>query len=423
MSITAPTKAHEATRFDVEAVRREFPALAQEIHGRPLAYLDNAATAQKPRAMIDAVSRFYREDCSNIHRGVHQLAERATVAYEAARLTFSSALRVASDELVFTSGTTEAINLVARSFLAPRLHKGDQILLTVMEHHANIVPWQIVARERGARIRAVPVTDEGTIDPEVFARHLNKRTKMVAFTHVSNVLGTINPVAELAALARERGVPVLVDGAQALPHFPVDVGSLGVDFYTFSGHKLFGPSGVGLLWGKSEHLDEMPPYQGGGGMIRTVSFDGTTFAEGPERFEAGTPNIEGAVGLTAALVAIDEMIEAAGGFEAMEAHEAALLAHATEALGAVGDVRILGGAGEHRVPVLSFTVDGVHPHDVGTILDSHGVAIRAGHHGAQPLMRHFGVGATARASFAFYNTHDEVDALARGVAEAREIFR
>jgi cysteine desulfurase/selenocysteine lyase len=403
--------------FDVERIRRDFPGLAISVHGRPLAYLDNAATAQKPEAVLAAEAAYYRESCSNVHRGVHALAEKATALYESSRRTVASFLGATRpEEIVFTRGTTEAINLVARSFLRPRLGAGDEVLLTVLEHHSNIVPWQLVCEEAGARLRVVPIDDSGELRLDELAELLSERTRLLAFGHVSNALGTINPVAELISAARQRGVPVLIDGAQAVPHFPVDVAALGCDFYAFSGHKLFGPTGIGALWAKHELLDAMPPYQGGGDMIRSVSFAGTEFADPPQRFEAGTPNIAGAAGLAAAigyLGALDRV--AAAGWED------ALLAEASGRLCEIPGLRVVGTAAR-KAPVLSFVLDGVHPHDLGTILDREGVAVRAGHHCAQPLMERLGLPATVRASFAFYNTPSEVDALVRGVAKAREIF-
>ncbi len=405
------------TAFDVEGVRAEFPALHQEVHGRPLVYLDNAATTQKPRAVIEAVERFYTRDCSNIHRGVHTLAERATATYEGARKRVARFLGAASpSEVVFTRGTTEAINLVARSFARPRLAPGDEVALSWMEHHANIVPWQIVCGEAGAVLRPVAIDDRGVLDLEDLERALSPRTRLVAVGHVSNALGTVNPIRKIVEMARAHQVPVLVDGAQAVPHLPVDVQALGCDFYAFSAHKVYGPSGIGVLWARGEHLADMPPMLGGGDMIRSVSFEGTTYAEPPTRFEAGTPNIEGAAGLAAALDFLDGLDR-----RALADHEAALLAHAEEELAAIPGVRRVGTAPD-RAAVLSFTVEGIHPHDVGTILDGRGVAIRAGHHCAQPVMQRFHVPATARASFALYNTHDEVDALAAAVRYAQEMF-
>ncbi len=409
-----------AAAFDVEAVRAEFPGLHQEVRGHPLVYLDNAATTQKPRAVIEAVEHFYLRDTSNIHRGVHALAERATAHYEGARRTVARFLGAASEgEVVFTRGTTEAVNLVARSFVRPRLAEGDEVVVSWMEHHANIVPWQIVCGEAGATLRAVPIDDRGVLDIEALQEALDRggeRVKMVSLGHVSNALGTVNPVRRVVELAHERGVPVLLDGAQAVPHMPVDVADLGCDFYAFSSHKTFGPSGLGVLWGKAEHLAGMPPMLGGGDMIRSVSFEGTTFADPPARFEAGTPNIEGAAGLAAALDFVSGLDR-----EAVGVHEEALLAHAVEELVMIPGVRLVGTA-PARAAIVSFTVEGIHPHDVGTILDGRGVAVRAGHHCAQPVMQRFGLPATARASFALYNTHGEVEALAAAVRHAREVF-
>jgi cysteine desulfurase/selenocysteine lyase len=403
--------------FDVERVRRDFPGLAVRVHGRPLAYLDNAATAQKPQAVLDAEAAYYLESCSNVHRGVHALAERATALYEGARDAVAAFLGAPRrEEVVFTRGTTEAINLVARSFLRPRLRAGDEVLVSELEHHSNIVPWQLVCEEAGARLRVIPISDEGELLSEEVPALLGERTRLLAIGHVSNALGTINPVADLVALARQRGVPVLVDGAQAVPHFPVDVAALGCDFYAFSGHKLFAPTGIGALWARSEHLESMPPYQGGGDMIRSVSFARTEFAAPPQRFEAGTPNIAGAAGLTGALGYLARLDRAAAA-----AWEDQLLAEATAGLRAVPGVRIVGTA-RRKAPVLSFVIDGAHPHDIGTVLDREGVAVRAGHHCAQPLMERLRLPATVRASLAFYNTRQEVDALVRGVRKAKEIF-
>ena len=416
-SPAAPGPRATPPAFDVEAVRAQIPALHQEVHGKPLVYLDSAATSLKPRCVIDAVERVYARDCANVHRGVHALSERATAAFEGARHKVRRLLGAAdSREVVFTRGTTEAINLVAWSFLRPRLRAGDEVLVTEMEHHANIVPWQLVCAEVGAKVVAAPIDDRGVLDVGALGRLLGPRTKLVALTHTSNALGTVNPVAEVAALARAAGVPVLVDGAQAVPHGPVDVQALGCDFFAFSGHKVYGPTGVGVLWGKLAHLEAMGPWQGGGDMIRTVSFEGSTWNDPPHRFEAGTPNIAGAIGLGAA---IDWLLglDLAGA----RAHEQALLARATDALGAVPGLRIVGTA-PGKACVVGFVLEGVHPHDLATILDHEGVAVRAGHHCAQPVMKRFGVPATARASFAFYNTLDEVDALLRAIERARALF-
>jgi len=388
------------------------------VRGHPLVYLDNAATTQKPSVVIAAVSRFYERENANIHRGVHSLSVRATDAYDRARETIAGRIgAIEPGEVVFVRGTTEAINLVARSFLAPRLHAGDEILLTVMEHHANIVPWQRVAEDAGARLVAVPVTAAGEVDPAAFRELLSERTKMVAFTHISNALGTVNPVAEMVAIAKERGLPVLVDGAQGVAHGPVDVAALGCDFYAFSGHKVYGPDGIGVLWGKKRLLDAMPPYQSGGDMVERVTFERTTYKRPPERFEAGTPNISGALGLAVASDYLGGI-----GWEAIRTREDALREAGEAALGAIPGVTLHGLGAARRASIVSFTLEGVHPHDLGTILDSEGIAIRAGNHCAQPLMKALGVAGTARASFAFYNTLEEVEKLASGVGRTREMF-
>jgi len=406
-----------ATTLDVEKIRSDFPALHQESHGHPLAYLDNAATTQKPRAVIDAVRSFYERDCSNVHRGVHLLSQRATVAYEQARTTIKTHLGAAdSREIVFTRSTTEGINLVAWSFLCPRLEAGDEILISHMEHHSNIVPWQLLCEEKGANLKVIPIDDDGDIVLDEYEKLLSERTRIVGIVHVSNALGTINPVREIIKIAHHRGVPVLVDGAQALPHLSVDVRDLDCDFFVCSAHKAYGPTGIGALYGKREHLLDMVPYQGGGDMILSVSFDRTTYAEPPHRFEAGTPNIEGAIGFAAALMYLEDI-----GLDAVAAHEAELLAAATEAVLEVPGVRLVGTARD-KASVLSFVVDGIHPHDIGTILDSEGVAVRAGHHCAQPVMARYGLSATVRASFALYNTEREIDALVTGLKKVQEVF-
>ncbi len=403
--------------LDLARIRTDFPALHQTVHGKPLVYLDNAATTQKPRAVIDAVTAFYEHDCSNVHRGVHLLSQRATAAYERARTAVKRRLGAAdSREIVFTRSTTEAINLVAASFVRPQLEAGDEILITEMEHHSNIVPWQLLSEERGAALKVVPIDDSGEVILSEYERMLGPRTKIVGVVHVSNALGTVNPVREMIEMAHDRGVPVLVDGAQAVPHLEIDVRDLDCDFYAFSSHKVYGPTGIGALFGKREHLLHMVPYQGGGDMILSVTFAKTRFNEPPHRFEAGTPNIEGAIGLAAALEYLDGI-----GFDAVATHESGLLAEATEAVLEVPGTRLIGAA-RKRAAVLSFVMDGVHPHDVGTILDSEGIAVRAGHHCAQPVMARFGVSATVRASFAVYNTSEEVDALVRGLAKVREVF-
>ena len=408
-----------ATRpaLDVERLREDFPILSQQVRGKPLVYLDNAATSQKPRSVIDAVTRFYGAENANIHRGVHYLSERATVAYDAVRDRVARFVNASSPrEIVFTRGTTEGINLVAQSWGRSTLRPGDEILITGMEHHSNIVPWQLVAAQTGATVRAVPITDAGELDLDAFHRLLTDRTRILAVVHLSNALGSVNPVRWLVARARERGVVTVVDGAQSAPHLPVDVQSIDCDFFAFSGHKVFGPTGVGVLYGRAELLERMPPWQGGGDMIETVTLERSTYAAPPARFEAGTPMIAQVIGLGAAL----EYVESVGR-TAIGAWEEELLACATERVAELDGVRLIGTARE-KASVLSFVVEGVHPHDVGAVLDDEGVAIRAGHHCAQPVMQHFGVPATARASFAFYNTRDEVDALVRGLRRARTLF-
>jgi cysteine desulfurase/selenocysteine lyase len=403
--------------LDVERLRRDFPILAQPIRGKPLVYLDNAATSQKPRSVIDAVSRFYSSENANIHRGVHYLSEQATAAYDAVRARVASFLNAASTaEIVFTRGTTEGINLVAQSWARNRLQPGDEILITEMEHHSNIVPWQLVAGQTGAVVRAIPITDAGELELASFDRLLTERTRLLALTHLSNALGTINPVHWMVARARERGIVTLVDGAQSAPHLPVDVQALGCDFFACSGHKLFGPTGVGVLYGRAELLEAMPPWHGGGDMIETVTVERSTYAPPPARFEAGTPMIAEVIGLGAAL----EYIEGVGR-AAIGSWEEDLLGYATDRVRELDGVRLIGTARE-KAAVLSFVVEGVHPHDVGAVLDDEGIAIRAGHHCAQPLMRRLGLSATARASFSFYNTRDEVDALVRGLQRVRAVF-
>jgi cysteine desulfurase / selenocysteine lyase len=406
-----------AAAFDAERRRADFPLLAQRFRGRRLVYLDSAASAQKPQAVIDAVAGCYRSAYANIHRGLYELAQRVDAAYEGAREKVRVLLNAADrHEIVFTRGTTEAINLVANSFARPRLTAGDEVLITALEHHSNIVPWQLACEATGARLRVAPIDDAGDVVLEEYAALLGPRTRLAALGHVSNALGTVNPLAEMIALARERGVPVLVDGAQAVPHGPVDVQALGCDFYAFSSHKAFGPSGVGVLYGRRERLAAMPPWQGGGDMIRAVSFAKTTYADPPARFEAGTPNIEGAVGLGAAIDYLTALDAAA-----LAAHEAGLLAYAVARLAEVPGVRVL-GAPRRRSAVVSFVHADAHPHDVATVLADEGVAVRAGHHCAQPLMARLGVPATTRASFALYNTRADVDALATALVRVGEIF-
>jgi cysteine desulfurase/selenocysteine lyase len=403
--------------FDLEATRAQFPALFQEVNGKRLAYLDNGAQSQVPQSVVDAVVQAMTTDRSNIHRGVHAISQRATANYEAARKKVQEFIGAQSDkEILFCRGTTEAINLVANTFGRAQVQSGDEIVLSAMEHHANIVPWQMLAEEKGATLRVVPMDDRGVLDLQAYAALLTEKTRLVSLIHVSNALGTLNPIREMVALARDAGIATLVDGAQALPHLDVDVQDLGCDFYAFSGHKVFAPTGVGALYARAEILAQMPPWQGGGDMIRKVTFEKTTYAPPPARFEAGTPHIAGVVGLGAALDHLTGM-DRAGARD----HEATLLTRASEALGEIPGVRLVGTAPD-KVGVLSFVIDGVHPHDVGTILDSEGVAVRSGHHCAQPVMDFFKVPATTRASFAFYNTSEDVDALVRGVHRAIEIF-
>ena len=402
--------------FDVESIRRDFPILAQEINGKPLVYLDNGASAQKPVAVLDAMDRYYREMHSNVHRGAHTLGDRATTAFEGAREVVRHFLNAPSTkEVIWTRGTTEAINLVANG-LAPRLKAGDEILVSHMEHHANIVPWQMVAERTGARVIPVQVTPEGELDLDSFNSLLNERTRVLALTHVSNVLGTVNPIAPLIEQAKKQGVITLIDGAQAVPHFKPDVQALGCDFYVFSSHKLFGPTGIGVLYGRAELLEEMPPYQGGGEMIERVSFERTTWNVLPYKFEAGTPAIAEAVGLAAAINYLDSLDR-----KAMEAAENALLARANELVETVPGMEIIGTA-KQKVPVMSFKIAGLHPSDIGTLLDQQGIAIRTGHHCAMPLMDFYGVPGTARASFAFYNTLEEVEKLFTGLQKIQRLF-
>jgi cysteine desulfurase / selenocysteine lyase len=403
--------------FDARRVRADFPALEQMVHGRPLVYLDNAATAQKPRPVLEAMQRFYTTECANVHRGVHLLSETATRDYETARAKVQRFINADSiREVVFVRGATEGVNLVAASYGRRNVNAGDEVLITAMEHHSNIVPWQLLCEERGAKLRVAPINDNGELVLEEFEKLLGPRTRLAAVAHVSNALGTVNPAPQLVAMAHEHGVPVLVDGAQAAPHLPVDVRELDCDFYVFSGHKIFGPTGIGVLYGKANLLDAMPPYQGGGDMIRSVRFEKTTFNDLPFKFEAGTPHIAGAIGLGAAVDFINRV-----GLEAAGSYEQELLEYGTARLLDLPGLRLIGTAKE-KASVLSFVFEGVHPHDVGTILDREGVAVRAGHHCAMPVMERFGVPATVRASLAFYNTHDEIDTLVNGLRKVREVF-
>ena len=398
-------------------VRRDFPILSRSVHGKPLVYLDNGATSQKPQAVIEALSRYYREENSNIHRGVHFLSERATAAYEEARQKIQAFINAAhKEEIIFVRGTTEAVNLVAQSYGRSALKAGDEIIISAMEHHSNIVPWQMLREQTGARLRVIPINHDGELVLDEYRRLLNDKTKIVSVTHVSNALGTVAPVHEIVAAAHERGIPVMLDGAQAVPHLKVDVQELGCDFYAFSGHKMFGPTGVGVLYGRRELLDKMPPYQGGGDMISLVTFEKTHYNVLPYKFEAGTPNIAGGIGLGAAVDYLQRLA-----WEQVVAHEEDLLAYATEKLAVIDGLRIIGTAKE-KVGVLSFVFDKIHAHDVGTILDQEGVAVRAGHHCAMPVMQRFGVPATTRASLAFYNTRDEIDVLANAIQSVLKVF-
>jgi len=403
---------------DVTTLRADFPALQQLVHGKPLAYLDNAASSQTPRAVLDAIATQQGSNHANVHRGVHQLSERSTAAYEGARDKVRRFVNAAAvEEIVFTRGTTESINLVAASLGRQRLGRGDEVLITWMEHHSNIVPWQLICEQTGARLAVAPITDSGELDLDAFHSLLGPRTKIVAFAHVSNALGTVNPVKDLVAAAHRAGAVVLVDGAQAVPHMRVDVQALDCDFYAFSAHKMFGPTGVGVLYGKRALLDAMPPYQGGGDMILTVRFEGTTYNALPYKFEAGTPNITGVVGLGAAVDYLDAI-----DFAAVAAHEHDLLDYATARVLELPGARVIGTAAR-KAGVLSFVIEGIHPHDLGTVVDREGVAIRTGHHCAMPVMERFQVPATARASFALYNNRTDVDRLIAGLRRALEIFR
>lgn len=403
--------------FDVARVRQDFPILSAQVHGKPLVYFDNGATSQKPQCVIDAITDYYRAENSNIHRGVHHLSEQATAAYEAARAKLRGFVNARSDkEIIFVRGTTEAINLVAQSYGRAFLKAGDEIIVSAMEHHSNIVPWQMLCEQVGAKLKVIPINHDGEIVMEEFERLLNDKTKLVSVTHVSNALGTVVPVKEIIARAHGRGVPVLLDGAQAVPHLQIDVQDLDCDFYAFSGHKMFGPTGVGVLYGRAELLEKMPPYQGGGDMISLVTFEKTHYNVLPYKFEAGTPNIADGIALG---VAVDYLRGL--DWAAVSAHEDGLLRYATEALGQIPALRIIGTAKE-KAGVLSFVFDQVHAHDVGTILDQEGVAVRAGHHCAMPVMQRFGVPATARASFAFYNTMEEIDVLVRAIGRVLKVF-
>ncbi len=403
--------------FDVEKVRHDFPILREKVRGRTLVYLDNAATSQKPQVVIDAISRHYERGNANIHRGVHFLSEHATEEHEAARGTVQSFLNAEeASEIIFVRGATEAINLVAQTYGRTQVGPGDEVLITAMEHHSNIVPWQILCEQKGGRLRVIPINESGELLLEEFQKLLSTRTKIVAVTQVSNALGTINPVRRIIEMAHRENIPVLVDGAQAVPHLKVDVQALDCDFYVFSGHKLYGPTGIGVLYGKSALLDAMPPYQGGGDMISSVTFEKTIYNKLPYKFEAGTPHVAGAIGLGAAIDYVNGL-----GMDNVAAYEHEVLTYATEAVTAIPGIRVIGTARE-KAGVLSFLLDSIHPHDIGTILDQEGIAIRAGHHCAQPIMQRFGIAATARASFGLYNTKEEVDALVNGIQNVREVF-
>ena len=406
-----------APKLDVHKIRQDFPILKQLAYGKPLAYLDNAATSQKPQAVIDAMLRYYTDDNSNIHRGVHLLSERATHQYEASREKVRRFINARDKkEIIFVRGTTEALNLVAQSYGRANVNAGDEVLITALEHHSNIVPWQILCSEKNARLRVAPINDAGEVLLDKFAELINERTKLISIAHVSNALGTINPVRKMVALAHQRNIRVVIDGAQAAPHTRIDVQDLDCDFYAFSGHKVYGPTGIGVLYGKSDLLESMPPYQGGGDMIASVSFDKTTYNTLPYKFEAGTPNIAGTIGLGEAIDYVSEI-----GLDSIARYEHDLLSYGTESLSQVPGLRLIGTAKE-KAGVLSFVIEGVHPHDVGTVLDREGVAIRTGHHCAMPLMERFGVPATARASLAMYNTREEIDVLVAGIHKVKEVF-
>ena len=403
--------------FDVERIREDFPVLKQTIHGKPLVYLDSAATAQKPFAVIDAIRKFHEVDCANIHRGVHELSQRSTAAYEEARTKARKFINARSNkEMIFVRGTTEAINLVSASWGRKNVKEGDEIVISALEHHSNIVPWQMLCEEKGAKLRVIPMNDRGELLLDEYEKLLNPRTRIAAFAHVSNALGTVNPVKQMIEMAHRAGALALIDGAQAAPHMKVDVQALDADFYAFSGHKLCGPTGIGFLYGKSKLLDAMPPYQGGGDMIRTVTFEKTTYNELPYKFEAGTPNIAGGIGVGAAFDYLNGI-----GLDNIAGYEHELLHYGTEALARIPGLRMIGTARE-KAAVLSFVIEGIHPHDIGTVLDRQGIAVRTGHHCAQPVMDRFQVPATTRASLAFYNTFHEIDALAAGLEKVKEIF-
>jgi cysteine desulfurase/selenocysteine lyase len=407
----------QQTRLDLQKIRRDFPILARDVRGKKLVYLDNAATSQKPQVVIDAIMRYYEQENANIHRGVHFLSELATSKHDRARQLVQKFINAAHvHELIFVRGATEAINLVAQTYGRKHVTSGDEVLITAMEHHSNIVPWQILCDEKGAKLRVAPINDAGELRLDEFEKLIGPRTRIIAIPHVSNALGTVNPVKKIVELAHARNIPVVVDGAQATPHMQVDVQALGCDFYAFSSHKMFGPMGIGVLYGKTELLEAMPPYQGGGDMISSVTFEKTIYNKLPFKFEAGTPDVAGAIGLGAAIEYLTGI-----GMDKVAEHEHDLLAYATDKVSAIPGVRLIGAAKE-KASVLSFVMDNVHPHDIGTILDQEGIAIRTGHHCAQPVMHRFGIPATARASFALYNTKEEVDALVQGILKVQEVF-
>ena len=403
--------------IDVEKVRADFPVLHQTVNGKPLVYLDNASTSQKPQAVIDSLVQYYSADNSNVHRGVHTLSQRATDHYEEARTKVRNFLNAESDhEIIYVRGTTEGINLVAYSFGRQNIGEGDEVIVTAMEHHSNIVPWQILCQEKGAYLKVIPINDQGELLMDEYEKLLSPRTKLVSIVHQSNALGTINPAKEIIDMAHSRGVPVLLDGAQSVQHLPIDVRGLGCDFFAFSGHKLYGPTGIGVLYGKAEMLDSMAPYQGGGEMIKSVTFEKTIYNDLPHKFEAGTPDIAGAIGLGAAIDYVSNL-----GMGNIQAYEHELLEYGTECLSSIEGLSIIGTAKE-KGAVLSFVMEGIHPHDIGTILDMEGIAVRTGHHCAQPVMDRFEIPATARASLGLYNTKEEIDALVKGIDRAIEVF-
>ena len=418
MPATEPSPAAAAEAFDADRLRARFPALAQTVYDDvPLTYLDNAATSQKPQGVLDRLERYYAQENSNVHRGVHRLSQQATDAYEGAREAIATLINAPdARQVIYTRGTTEALNIVASSFGRSVLHEGDEVIVSEMEHHSNIVPWQMACDATGASLRVIPVTDDGELEMEAFRDLLNERTRIVAITHISNALGTINPVEQIIREAHQHDVPVVIDGAQSVPHRPVDVQALDADFYAFSGHKMFGPTGIGVLYGKAEHLEQMPPYQGGGDMIDQVSFEKTTYDELPHKFEAGTPHIAGAIGLGAAAEFLQEL-----DWDAVHRHEDDVLTYATDRLQALDGVTLIGTARE-KASVLSFVLDDIHPYDAGTVLDRMGVAVRTGHHCTQPLMKRLGIPGTIRASFALYNTRADADRLVDGLEKVRQML-